>query len=62
MSILALISNLIRFKIGAGKCLIQLSELLRPLIHKKWASMVARINKLQENQLHPALEIGVSRV
>jgi hypothetical protein len=29
--------NLIRFKPGAGECLIQLNGLLRPLIHKKWA-------------------------
>jgi hypothetical protein len=53
--------NNIRFKPGAGECLIQLNGLLRPLIHKKWASMVARINNLQENQLEDFL-FGLERI
>jgi 5-methylcytosine-specific restriction endonuclease McrA len=53
--------NLIRFKPGAGECFIQLNGLLRPFIQKKWASMVARINKLQENQLEDFL-FGVERI
>jgi len=53
--------NNIRFKPGAGECLIRLNGLLRPLIRKKWASMVARINNLQENQLEDFL-FGVERI
>jgi hypothetical protein len=53
--------NNIRFQPGAGNCLIQLNGLLRPLIQKKWAAMVARINKLAENQLEDFL-FGVDRI
>ena len=53
--------NLIRFKPGAGDCLIQLNSLLRPLVHKKWASRVSHINKLPENQLEDFL-FGIDRL
>lgn len=53
--------NNIRLKSGAGDYLIQLNGLLRPFIHKKWASMVARINRLPENELEDFL-FGVERV
>jgi hypothetical protein len=53
--------NVIRFKPGVGDLLIRLNSLLRPLIHKKWASMVSHINKLPENQLENFL-FGIDRV
>ncbi len=53
--------NNIRLKPGAGDHLIHLNGLLRPFIHKKWASMVARINRLPENELEDFL-YGVERV
>ncbi len=53
--------NLIRFKPGVADHLIQLNGLLRPLIHRKWASMVARINKLSESRLEDFL-FGTERV
>jgi hypothetical protein len=53
--------NQIRFKPGAGDLLIRLNSLLRPLIHKKWASMVSHINKLPENQLEDFL-FGIDRI
>jgi len=53
--------NNIRLKPGAGDHLIQLNGLLRPFIHKKWASMVARINRMPENELEDFL-FGVERV
>ena len=61
MDVRGAFDNLIRFKPGAGESLIQLNGLLRPLIQKKWASMVARINKLQENRLEDFL-FGVERI
>lgn len=36
--------NRIRFVPGAAECLLRLSSLLRPLIQRRWASMVARLN------------------
>jgi 5-methylcytosine-specific restriction endonuclease McrA len=42
-------------------CFVQLNGLLRPLIHKKWAAMVARINRLPETQLENFL-FGVDRI
>jgi len=53
--------NNIRFKPGAKDYLIQLNGLLRPLIHRKWASMVARINQLPDSELEDFL-FGVERV
>ncbi|HYK91342.1 MAG TPA: HNH endonuclease domain-containing protein [Acidobacteriota bacterium] len=53
--------NNIRFKPGVADHLIQLNGLLRPLIHKKWASMVARINKLPESRLEDFL-FGTERI
>ena len=53
--------NNVRLKPGAGDCLLQLNGLLRPLIHKKWTAMVARINRLPESQLEDFL-FGVERI
>jgi 5-methylcytosine-specific restriction endonuclease McrA len=53
--------NVIRFKPGVGDLLIRLNSLLRPLVHKKWASMVSLINKLPETQLEDFL-FGIDRV
>jgi len=53
--------NTIRLKPGVGDYMIQLNGLLRPLIHKKWASLVARINKLPESRLEDFL-FGTERV
>jgi hypothetical protein len=40
---------------------LQLNGLLRPLIHKKWTQMVARLNRLPESQLEDFL-FGVERI
>jgi 5-methylcytosine-specific restriction endonuclease McrA len=53
--------NNIRLKPGAGDHLIQLNGLLRPFIHRKWASMVARINQLPDSELEDFL-FGVERI
>ncbi|MBZ5538183.1 MAG: hypothetical protein LAO31_19695 [Acidobacteriia bacterium] len=52
--------NQIRFKPGVGEYLLQLNGLLRPLIHRKWAAMVSRLNKLHDAQLEDFL-FGVDR-
>jgi 5-methylcytosine-specific restriction endonuclease McrA len=36
---------------GVGEYFVQLSGLLRPLIQRRWAAMVAQINRLEESQL-----------
>ncbi len=43
--------NRLLLKPGVGEYLLQLSGLLRPLIHRRWAAMVAQLNRLQESQL-----------
>jgi 5-methylcytosine-specific restriction endonuclease McrA len=53
--------NNIRLKPGAGDHLIQLNGLLRPFIHRKWASMVARINQLPDSELEDFL-FGAERI
>ena len=52
--------NQIRFKPGVGEYLLQLNGLLRPLIHRKWAAMVSRLNNLHDAQLEDFL-FGVDR-
>jgi 5-methylcytosine-specific restriction endonuclease McrA len=47
-------------KPGVGEYLLQLSGLLRPLIHRRWAAMVAQVNQLEESQLEDFL-FGVER-
>jgi 5-methylcytosine-specific restriction endonuclease McrA len=43
--------NRVLFKPGVGEYLLQLSGLLRPLIQRRWAAMVAHLNRLEESQL-----------
>lgn len=40
---------------GAGETLVRLNGLLRPLVHRAWASMVARLNALDESRLEDFL-------
>lgn len=43
--------NRVLLRPGVGEYLLQLSGLLRPLIQKRWAAMVAQLNRLEESQL-----------
>jgi 5-methylcytosine-specific restriction endonuclease McrA len=43
--------NRISLRPGVGSYLLQLNTLLRPLIHRQWVAMVARLNRLEEAQL-----------
>ena len=43
--------NRLLLKPGVGEYLLQLSGLLRPLIQRRWAAMVAQVNTLEESQL-----------
>ncbi|MBP7868416.1 MAG: HNH endonuclease [Acidobacteria bacterium] len=45
---------------GAGEALARLNGLLRPLVHRAWASMVARLNALDASRLEDFL-FGVDR-
>jgi len=56
----AAFDNLIRFQEGVGDHLARLNGLLRPLVHRGWAAMVARINGLPESELESFL-FGVDR-
>lgn len=47
--------NRLLLRPGVGEYLLQLSGLLRPLIHRRWAAMVAQLNQLQESQLEAFL-------
>jgi 5-methylcytosine-specific restriction endonuclease McrA len=47
--------NRILLRPGVGEHLLQLNSLLRPLIHRQWAAMVARINELEESRLEAFL-------
>jgi 5-methylcytosine-specific restriction endonuclease McrA len=47
--------NRILLRPGVGAGLVALNALIRPLIHRQWASMVARINRLQEARLEEFL-------
>jgi 5-methylcytosine-specific restriction endonuclease McrA len=40
---------------GVGEYLLQLNGLLRPLIQRRWAAMVAQLNRLEESQLEAFL-------
>jgi len=46
---------------GVGEYLVQLNGLLRPLIHREWIRMIARINRLEISQLELFL-FGSERV
>ena len=43
--------NRVLLKPGVGEYLLQLTGLLRPLIQRRWAAMVAQLNRLEESQL-----------
>ncbi|MGE3511720.1 MAG: HNH endonuclease domain-containing protein [Vicinamibacterales bacterium] len=43
--------NRVMLRAGVGEYLLQLNGLLRPLIQRRWASMVAQLNRLEESQL-----------
>lgn len=52
--------NLIRFVGQAGDHLVRLSGLLRPLIQREWAALVARFNRLPDAKLEQFL-FGIDR-
>ena len=43
--------NRVMLKPGVGEYFLQLNGLLRPLIQRRWAAMVAQLNRLEESQL-----------
>jgi len=47
--------NRIQLRPGVGEALVLLNGLLRPLIHRQWAAMVARMNELEESRLEDFL-------
>ena len=47
--------NRIQLRQGVGDHLIRLNGLLRPLLYRHWAGMVARINRLEESRLESFL-------
>jgi 5-methylcytosine-specific restriction endonuclease McrA len=47
--------NRVMLKSGVGEYLLQLAGLLRPLIQRRWAAMVAQLNRLEESQLEAFL-------
>ena len=53
--------NLIRLQSGVGEWLVRLNGLLRPLIHRGWASVVAQMNGLRVARLETFL-FGAERV
>jgi len=57
----ATFSREIRFKQNVSEYLVQLNGLLRPLIQRKWAAMVARLNQLEDARLERML-FGFDRV
>ncbi len=46
---------------GASEDLVLLNGLLRPLIHRRWAAMVARLNRLEDSRLEDFL-FGADRI
>jgi 5-methylcytosine-specific restriction endonuclease McrA len=52
--------NRILLRPGVGAWLIQLNGLLRPLIHRRWAALVAKLNDMEEARLERFL-FGTSR-
>lgn len=53
--------NRILLRPGAGEHLLSLNGLLRPLVHRRWAAMIARINGLEDARLEAFL-FGSARV
>jgi 5-methylcytosine-specific restriction endonuclease McrA len=54
-------NNLLTLKEGVGEAFIALNGVLRPLIHRQWAMMVARMNRLEEALLEEFL-FGPTRI
>jgi len=52
--------NIIRFMPGIPELLVRLNGLLRPLLQRSWASMVAKMNALEESKLESFL-FGINR-
>jgi len=52
--------NRVLLKPAVGEYLLQLAGLLRPLIQRRWAAMVAQLNRLEESQLEVFL-FGANR-
>ena len=52
--------NQIRLLPSVGDHLVRLNGLIRPLIHRAWAAMVARLNELEESRLERFL-FGIDR-
>lgn len=53
--------NRLQLRPGVGEALVLLNGLLRPLIHRQWAAMVARMNDLEESRLQDFL-FGARRI
>ena len=53
--------NRVMFKPNVGEYFLRLNGLLRPLIQRRWAAMVAQLNRLEESQLEAFL-FGVDRI
>ena len=53
--------NSIKLKANIAEYLIQLNGVLRPFIHRQWAAMVARVNRMEEDRLERFL-FGTERV
>jgi 5-methylcytosine-specific restriction endonuclease McrA len=53
--------NRVLLKPRVGDYLLQLNGLLRPLIHRRWAAMVAQLNRLEDSQLEAFL-FGAERI
>ncbi len=53
--------NRVLFLPGVGEYFLQLNGLLRPLIQRRWAAMVADLNRMEESQLEAFL-FGASRI
>ncbi len=53
--------NRVHLRPGVGLHLVRLSRLLRPLVHRMWAAMVAELNDLEDARLEAFL-FGTSRV
>jgi 5-methylcytosine-specific restriction endonuclease McrA len=53
--------NRVLLRPNVGEYLLQLNGLLRPLIQRRWAAMVAQLNRLEESQLEAFL-FGADRI
>jgi len=47
--------NRILLRVGVGEYFVQLAGLLRPLIQRRWAAMIAQVNELEQAQLETFL-------